>query len=1384
MSQEPSHSNVGFAQREHDILSLLSIFVHTHQTLSIGFRLLGIVLDDQSFYMPAPVKEGGYFEVYILRSKDILEADLLGSKEDIPSNLPRTVAVKCPKVRGKLNDRRNQKLWTSMAMELQILKHEHVKNHDNIIKLLGLSWRSVRGTYMPAFILEAAKSDLYSMIQSFQFTLDKMTTRKILGLAVDISCGLSALHDLGIIHGDMKPQNVLIFEDQKLGFVAKITDFGSSLLKTDIKEPIVLPYNTDIWQAPECQNALDGSQLIEADNFSLGLVLCYMLSRGLILHQLEESDEKPATDGQSAVSYDFYAKVATEALHATFRPALEIEEERLYGLMSSRKPEGWPDPNEKVDNLDEDESYVSIRKIQRAVARTLLPSLFEPPMRPSSKSIYLNMRVCFSWLLRRDTFYPILSLHDPFTPERLKAANFNDQERDVLQNPGAIATKEDKERVWKYATTMEWLDRSIKTIQQGGDLPSMDDISQSDAAHRIATSLKTWTQSEAPPRNNMREVRNPFAVVEAEASFGTMRCIPACVLNQILGEMRAVACNERESESRRAEAAWQCSIFQIMAAQLDQADNPDISPTLELMLLAANLGNWKAQSICGWLHSVFDRPFPVSEAVELEWLHDSICKGSATARRRLESLDPGAYAIAVDDLKRCWAGIGVNLPDDWQIYDDIDFLGLLEDQPRLVGDYLQIAATCGRLSLLRTILNKYTSIIDINARYPGDETILLKACRSGHFEVVLCLLDQDADASICSEDGAAPLHFLSAFEEEQIPLIANRLVAAKASLKARSKNAKLYKLAVDATFGMVDGTPLTWAVAANNHAATQALLDLGSDPFDIAGRTAEYGDSWSNNAHISPVWTAAASFQYELLEMLLKRAGDCAEHLNYNERTFGTQGLKDPFTILGWVVNGCEGHGIRRLLLHGKQFSQAFQRTFDLLLQYGADPSNVSVEGLSFIRTAIQRGQPYIIDHLMTTRGGMFKPTASDWSHCVLIALALQDNSTLGVLLRHSQAEALDPDHWNKFFASTKALPDDSEMLDHFRKYRDSNLDMLPHCGNALLAGKYKLAKWLYQTGECDLTTMENDKTLLGRLITASKVYRNASLHIAAFLSLNPPDEVYYNVIDLLGSRLTALQAVVYIQEYRHGQMATTDILQAILRKKTDTDYLNLRVEGGPWQGKTALHLAVESCNVDAVQYLIDAKGRHLDLSALDGNGFSLIDHAALLMKNQKSNMDVWEVPSEKRRDVDLRHFENTLLIMRLLYRTKRAKPNKLALSLTRVEVDELQVILYGDEEQLVIPCKIPDLKRAIESGQYNCDDWPESSNPLRRQSVMIFQVLRDYGLKLGVNDSVFGYTDTVKPAAGHDSGGEQSLVSDPGEQRDGQEAYSEFVNSVKKLKL
>src|SRR5882762_10780213 len=57
-------------------------------------------------------------------------------------------------------------------------------------------------------------------------------------ICLDITAGLSMLHDCGIFHGDLKPENVLIFcgptpvwEDKwdvEYGFLAKLCDFGSS----------------------------------------------------------------------------------------------------------------------------------------------------------------------------------------------------------------------------------------------------------------------------------------------------------------------------------------------------------------------------------------------------------------------------------------------------------------------------------------------------------------------------------------------------------------------------------------------------------------------------------------------------------------------------------------------------------------------------------------------------------------------------------------------------------------------------------------------------------------------------------------------------------------------------------------------------------------------------------------------------------------------------------------------------------------------------------------------------------------------------------------------------------------------------------------------------
>jgi len=98
-------------------------------------------------------------------------------------------------------------------------------------------------------------------------------------LSIDVGQGLDAIHEAGIIHGDIKPQNVLVFENlsDEVPLVTKLADFGLSTGEVhasmnDIVE--VSGMSTD-WCALEIKygSKLSTSQLIKADNFSYGLLV-------------------------------------------------------------------------------------------------------------------------------------------------------------------------------------------------------------------------------------------------------------------------------------------------------------------------------------------------------------------------------------------------------------------------------------------------------------------------------------------------------------------------------------------------------------------------------------------------------------------------------------------------------------------------------------------------------------------------------------------------------------------------------------------------------------------------------------------------------------------------------------------------------------------------------------------------------------------------------------------------------------------------------------------------------------------------------------------------------------------------------------------------------
>jgi serine/threonine protein kinase len=102
---------------------------------------------------------------------------------------------------------------------------------------------------------------------------DQMTDEQILEIGIALADALAHAHARGVIHRDIKPQNVLVPDEPENGHgVAKLTDFGgASMAGEDILTRAGDVYGTLAYMAPE---QADGHEATEpADLYSLALVL-------------------------------------------------------------------------------------------------------------------------------------------------------------------------------------------------------------------------------------------------------------------------------------------------------------------------------------------------------------------------------------------------------------------------------------------------------------------------------------------------------------------------------------------------------------------------------------------------------------------------------------------------------------------------------------------------------------------------------------------------------------------------------------------------------------------------------------------------------------------------------------------------------------------------------------------------------------------------------------------------------------------------------------------------------------------------------------------------------------------------------------------------------
>jgi serine/threonine protein kinase len=188
--------------------------------------------------------------------------------------------------------------------ELRVATQLGSSPQENICNLLFLGWED--HTPVPVLGLEFAH---YGTAKDLLVSPEFETIPHLgLQIVVDITLGLKALHSAGIVHGDIKPGNILVFRHNDRTTVAKLTDFSSSIFMSDVEKHGWRPVGgTAVWRAPECSSTNE-YDLLKTDVYSYGLTAHAILARG-------PSEETVWSSTASRLGDCFLARAPVQDVH-------------------------------------------------------------------------------------------------------------------------------------------------------------------------------------------------------------------------------------------------------------------------------------------------------------------------------------------------------------------------------------------------------------------------------------------------------------------------------------------------------------------------------------------------------------------------------------------------------------------------------------------------------------------------------------------------------------------------------------------------------------------------------------------------------------------------------------------------------------------------------------------------------------------------------------------------------------------------------------------------------------------------------------------------------------------------------------------------------------
>ena len=154
-------------------------------------------------------------------------------------------------------------------------------DHPNIVKVYDyFQYNSSAQTWQLAIVFEKVAKDLMKEIQDRCRNKYMWRPEELLGLYVQMAEAFAYLQGQGVVHRDIKPQNILIANGQ-----VKVTDFGTSKVETPSLLQVAKDWTlagTPYFLSPQVKRGLVQNQsrvvheVVKSDVYSLGLTFLSM----------------------------------------------------------------------------------------------------------------------------------------------------------------------------------------------------------------------------------------------------------------------------------------------------------------------------------------------------------------------------------------------------------------------------------------------------------------------------------------------------------------------------------------------------------------------------------------------------------------------------------------------------------------------------------------------------------------------------------------------------------------------------------------------------------------------------------------------------------------------------------------------------------------------------------------------------------------------------------------------------------------------------------------------------------------------------------------------------------------------------------------------------